>query len=76
MYSPAQPRSTCGPRGSKRASPDGHAAPGSPEQPELIAIVRRGGHKPVTPEIKRMLRAVPLPHTSRHPFSDVAVALP
>jgi hypothetical protein len=47
-----------------------------PEQPELIAVVRRGGRKPVTPEIKRMLRAVPLRHTNRHPFSDVAVALP
>ncbi len=45
-----------------------------PDQPQLIAAVRHGGHKPLAPEIERLLRAVPQRHTNRHPFSDVAVA--
>ncbi len=45
-----------------------------PDQPQLIAAVRHGGRKPITPDIERLLRAVPQRHTNRHPFSDVAIA--
>lgn len=42
-------------------------------RPDLIAEVRHGGTKPATPEQRRLLRAVPLRRTNRHPFTDVAV---
>lgn len=41
--------------------------------PDLLAAVRHGGRKPATPEEERLLRAVPLRRTNRHPFSEVAV---
>jgi hypothetical protein len=44
-----------------------------PDRPELIAAVRRGGTRAATPEHRRLLRAVPLRRTNRHPFTDVAV---
>jgi hypothetical protein len=44
-----------------------------PEQPGLIAAVRHGGHRPPTPEQRRLLDCVPLRRTNRHPFSDTAV---
>jgi nitroreductase len=43
-------------------------------RPTLLAIVRAGGHKPATPDQQRLLRAVPLRHTNRHPYSDVPVS--
>jgi hypothetical protein len=44
-------------------------------RPELLAVVRTGGHRPVTPDQQRLLRAVPLRHTNRHPYSDAQVTL-
>ena len=44
-----------------------------PTRPDLIAEVRHGGTKPATPEQQRLLRAVPLRRTNRHPFADVPV---
>lgn len=46
------------------------------DDPDLIAVVRRGGHRPPTPEQQDLLRAIPHRHTNRRPFSDVAVAAP
>jgi len=39
-------------------------------RPDLLAVVRAGGRKPVTPDQRRLLGAVPLRRTNRHPFSD------
>jgi nitroreductase len=44
-----------------------------PARPHLVAAVRHGGIRPVTPEQRRLLRAVPLRRTNRHPFTDAAV---
>ncbi|MBW0133844.1 Acg family FMN-binding oxidoreductase [Pseudonocardia abyssalis] len=44
-----------------------------PAQPDLIAAVRHGGTRAATPEQQRLLRAVPLRRTNRHPFTDAAV---
>jgi nitroreductase len=44
-----------------------------PTRPDLIATVRHGGTRPATPEQQRLLRAVPLRRTNRHPFTDAAV---
>jgi hypothetical protein len=46
-----------------------------PTEPELLAVVRRGGHRPATPEERRLLAAVPRRHTNRHPFSDAPVTV-
>jgi hypothetical protein len=46
------------------------------DRPNLLAVVRHGGHKLPTPEQQRLLRAVPLRRTNRRPFSDVGVASP
>jgi nitroreductase len=45
-------------------------------RPELLAVVRHGGRKPATPEQLRLLRAVPLRRTNRHPYADEPVARP
>ncbi|NMH97622.1 Acg family FMN-binding oxidoreductase [Pseudonocardia acidicola] len=45
-------------------------------QPELLAVVRHGGRKTPTPQLTRLLRALPLRRTNRRPFSDTAVAAP
>ena len=45
-------------------------------QPDLIALVRHGGSNPPTPEQLRLLRAIPLRRTNRHPFSDTLVSAP
>jgi hypothetical protein len=45
-------------------------------QPGLVATVRRGWKRPPTPEIERLLRAVPRRHTNRMPFSEVPVTTP
>jgi nitroreductase len=42
-------------------------------RPDLLAVVRAGGHKPITPDQQRLLSAVPLRRTNRHPFSDAQV---
>jgi hypothetical protein len=47
-----------------------------PERPELLAVVRPGGRKPATPDQLRLLRAVPLRRTNRHPFVDEPVSRP
>ncbi|GAA3232605.1 hypothetical protein GCM10017691_27390 [Pseudonocardia petroleophila] len=44
-----------------------------PARPDLVAAVRHGGTRPATPEEQRLLRAVPLRRTNRHPFTDAAV---
>jgi nitroreductase len=41
--------------------------------PDLIAAIRHGGAQGPTPEQTRLLKAVPLRHTNRRPFSDTAV---
>lgn len=41
-----------------------------PARPDLVAAVRHGGSRPATPEQQRLLRAVPLRRTNRHPFTD------
>jgi hypothetical protein len=41
-----------------------------PARPGLVATIRNGGRKPATPEQRDLLRAVPLRHTNRHPFTD------
>ena len=46
------------------------------DDPDLIAVVRHGGHRPLTPELRRLLEAVPRRHTNRQPFSDTPVGLP
>jgi len=46
------------------------------ERPDLLAVIRRGGARPPTPEQQALLRAVPLRRTNRRPFSPVAVAAP
>jgi hypothetical protein len=46
------------------------------DRPGLLAEVRHGGTAPVTPEIARLLAAVPQRRTNRHPFSEVPVAPP
>jgi len=45
-------------------------------RPELLAVIRHGGAKKPTPEQTRLLQAVPLWRTNRHPFSAEAVAPP
>ena len=42
-------------------------------RPDLLAVVRPGGHKRATPDEERLLQAIPQRRTNRHPFSDVAV---
>lgn len=42
-------------------------------RPGLLAVVRAGGRRAGTPDQRRLLRAVPLRHTDRHPFSDAQV---
>jgi nitroreductase len=42
-------------------------------RPDLLAVIRNGGRRHATPEQERLLRAVPLRRTNRHPFSEVAV---
>ncbi len=46
-----------------------------PNEPDLLAIVRRGGNRPPTPEERRLLDVVPRRHTNRHPFSDAPVTV-
>ncbi|TQM36909.1 hypothetical protein FB388_4098 [Pseudonocardia cypriaca] len=46
------------------------------DRPELLAVVRRGGRKPPTPEQLQLLRAVPLRRTNRHPYADEPVSRP
>ncbi|WP_216361806.1 nitroreductase [Pseudonocardia sp. N23] len=45
-----------------------------PDRPDLIAVVRRGGTRPASPQVKELLRAVPLRRTNRRPFADAEVA--
>ncbi|WP_214404357.1 Acg family FMN-binding oxidoreductase [Pseudonocardia lacus] len=47
-----------------------------PAQPDVLAAVRPGGTRPITPELRRLLDAAPRRHTNRHPFSDTPVSLP
>lgn len=47
-----------------------------PDRPQLVALLRHGGVAPSTPEVDRLLRAVPRRHTDRHPFTDIAVTPP
>jgi nitroreductase len=45
-----------------------------PGDPDLIARVRRGGNRRLTPEERLLLEAVPRRHTNRRPFADAPVA--
>ncbi|MCW0216268.1 MAG: nitroreductase [Pseudonocardia sp.] len=47
-----------------------------PGNPDLIAILRRGGTRRPTPEQQRLLAAVPRRRTNRRPFAEVPVASP
>ena len=44
-------------------------------RPTLLAVVRSAGHKPPTPEQARLLHAIPLRRTNRHPYTDVPVSV-
>lgn len=46
------------------------------DRPTLVAEIRRGGTAAVTPEIARLLAAVPHRRTNRHPFTDMPVESP
>jgi nitroreductase len=43
-------------------------------RPDFVAVVRAGGHRTATPEQARLLAAIPLRRTNRHPFSDESVS--
>jgi hypothetical protein len=47
--------------------------PADPNRPDLLARVRHGGRRQPTPEQLRLLRAIPLRRTNRHPFTDESV---
>jgi hypothetical protein len=47
-----------------------------PAEPDVLAVVRSGGERPISPELRRLLDAVPRRHTNRHPFSDAPVEVP
>jgi hypothetical protein len=47
-----------------------------PGRAELIAVVRRGGSAPATPDQLRLLRAVPRRRTNRHPFTESELSAP
>jgi hypothetical protein len=47
-----------------------------PAEPDVLAVVRHGGNRPITPELRRLLDAVPRRHTNRHPFTDSPVDSP
>jgi hypothetical protein len=44
-----------------------------PSRRDLVAQVRRAGTAHPTPELRRLLEAVPRRHTNRRPFTDAAV---
>jgi nitroreductase len=44
-----------------------------PARPELIAAVRNGGTKRCTPQVERLLEAIPKRHTNRRPFDHAPV---
>ncbi|MDN5917448.1 MAG: nitroreductase [Pseudonocardia sp.] len=44
------------------------------DRPDLIATVRHGGRKSLTPELSRLRDAIPHRRTNRRPFTDVAVS--
>lgn len=44
--------------------------------PDLIAVVRHGGLRAASPELTRLLEAVPRRRTNRRPFSDAPVGAP
>lgn len=44
------------------------------DRPGPLAVVRHGGHKPATPEQRRLLEMVPRRRTNRHPFTDEPVS--
>jgi hypothetical protein len=46
------------------------------DRPGLLAEVRRAGSTAASPEVTRLLAAVPQRRTNRHPFTDVPVAPP
>jgi nitroreductase len=43
-------------------------------RPDLLAVVRRGGHKQATPEQERLRRAIPKRRSNRRPYTDTPVA--
>ena len=45
-------------------------------RPDLLATVRHGGTKPLTPELRLLRDAVPRRQTNRRPFTDVTVPTP
>jgi len=48
--------------------------PADPARPHLVAQVRRAGTGHATPELRRLLDAVPRRHTNRRPFTGTPVA--
>jgi nitroreductase len=45
-----------------------------PQQPAMLAVVRRGGVKPPTPHQRQLLQAIPVRRTNRRPFAEEAVS--
>lgn len=47
-----------------------------PDDPRVLAAIRNGGKRTMTPEQSRLLEMVPRRRTNRRPFSDADVGLP
>ncbi|MCO1653819.1 nitroreductase [Pseudonocardia humida] len=45
-------------------------------RPDVIAVVRHGGHRPATPGERRLIEAVRRRRTDPHPFADTPVTAP
>jgi nitroreductase len=45
-------------------------------EPDVLAVVRHGGARPIPPDLRRLLDAVPHRRTNRHPFADAPIELP
>lgn len=47
-----------------------------PDDPSVVAAVRHGGRRTITPDLRRLLEAAPRRRTNRRPFSDTDVGRP
>lgn len=46
------------------------------DDPQVVAAVRHGGRRAISPELRRLLDAVPRRRTNRRPFTDAVVRTP
>ncbi|WP_214403689.1 nitroreductase [Pseudonocardia lacus] len=46
------------------------------DDPDVIAVVRRGGHRPASPGERRLIEAIRRRRSDPHPFADAAVTVP